>query len=237
MKLRCIILDDEPLARQGMEEYVKEVPFLHHQASFESAVTAASFLADHPVDLILLDIRMPKLTGIEFLRGLKEPPLIIFVTAYPEYALESYELDVVDYLVKPVSLSRFQKAVQKALEVFSWRQPGKPYEHADHFFLKCDHKFEKIQYRDIMFIEAMQNYCIVHMPGKKLISYITLAAMLDKLPFAQFLKVHKSYIVSLEKITAIDGNDIMIQSNAIPIGRSFKDEVMQKVIGKNLLKR
>jgi DNA-binding LytR/AlgR family response regulator len=237
MKLRCIIVDDEPLARKVMEEYVNDISFLQHCSSLENALVASGYMATHAVDLIILDIRMPKLSGLDFLKNLTNPPLAIFVTAYPDHALESYELDVIDYLVKPVSFERFQRAAHKALKIFSWRQKLSASQKQDYFFLKCDHKFEKITYGDILYVEAMQNYCIIHLPGRKLISYITLTSMREKLPVDGFLKVHKSYIVSLERITAIDGNDLVISTTSIPVGRSFKDEVMEKLLNKSALKR
>lgn len=236
MKLRCIVVDDEPLARKGMEEYVHDIVYLQHVGSFENAVKAIAFLSENPVDLILLDIRMPKISGIEFLKSLKEPPMVIFTTAYSDHALEGYALDVIDYLVKPIAFSRFVKATQKAFDFYLLRQKATTQTN-DYFFIKCEHKFEKVHYADLLYVEGMQNYCILHTVKKKLVTYITLTAMLDKLPADQFMKVHKSFIVSLSKINALDGNEVIIGSTPIPVSRSLKDEVMNRIMGDTLLRR
>jgi DNA-binding LytR/AlgR family response regulator len=237
MTMRCLIIDDEPLARKGMEEYVREVTFLQHCGSFDSAVKAGVWLTENTADLLLLDIRMPRLSGIEFLKSLKQPPLVIFTTAYPEHALEGYELDIIDYLVKPISFERFLKAVQKAREFFFLRQKATTPDAADYFFIKCNQKFEKVNYSDLLYVEAMQNYCIVHVPGRKLITYITFGNLLEKLPVHRFLKVHKSYIISLDKVTSVDGNEILIGTSRIPISRNLKEEVLARIMGNNLFKR
>jgi DNA-binding LytR/AlgR family response regulator len=235
MKLNCLIVDDEPMARKGLEEYVNDISFLEHAGSCENALRATEFLQQHPVDLILLDINMPNLNGIEFLKSLVNPPLVIFTTAHPDFALEGYSLDVLDYLVKPVLFDRFRKAVQKAYEYQLLRASSLPA--PDFFFIKCDHVFEKVHFNDVLYIEAMQNYCILHTPARKLIAYITLSGLEEKLPKANFMKVHKSFIVSLAKITALDGNDLFIGKAQIPVSRSLKEEVMNKVMGNNLFKR
>lgn len=235
MKLKTLIVDDEPIARKGLEEYVNDISFLVHAGSCENALKATEFLQQHPVDLILLDIQMPNLTGIEFLKSLENPPLVIFTTAHPDYALESYSLDVLDYLVKPIMVERFQIAAQKAYDYQLLRSSSMP--SPDFFFIKCDHIFEKVHFNDVLYVEAMQNYCILHTPARKLIAYITLTGLEEKLPAAKFMKVHKSYIVNLEKITALDGNDLFINKAQIPVSRSLKDEVMSRVMGDNLFKR
>ncbi len=236
MKLQCIIVDDEPLARKGMEEYVQDIPFLHQAGLFESANQANEFLQHQSVDLMLLDIRMPGISGIEFLKTLQHPPLVIVTTAYTEHALEGFELDVIDYLIKPVSFERFKKATQKALDYFSLRQTsqGDP---VDYFFIKSNHKFEKVNYAELLFVEAMQNYCIVHTAGRKLITYITLTGLMEKLPAHRFIKVHKSFIISIEKVNAVDGNEIIIGPSRIPVSRTLKDEVMARILGNNYLGR
>ena len=235
MKLKCLIVDDEPMARKGLEEYVTDIPFLEFVGSCENAFKANEFLQHHAVDLILLDIQMPSQTGIEFLKSLTDPPLIIFTTAHPDYALESYSLDVMDYLVKPIMFDRFQKAVQKAYDYQLLR--ASPMPSPDFFFIKCDHVFEKVHFNDVLYIESMQNYCILHTPSRKLIAYITLTGLEEKLPDTKFMKVHKSYIINLEKITALDGNDLFIGKAQIPVSRNLKEAVMNKVMGNNLFKR
>src|SRR5689334_3936387 len=236
MKLNCLIVDDEPVARKGMEEYVNEVSFLQLAGSCESAMKASSFLNEGKVDLMLLDIQMPKLSGIDFLKTLKNPPLVIFTTAFSEYALESYSLDVIDYLVKPISFDRFLRAVQKAFDFHSLRLKAGA-ETENFFFIKCDHKYEKINYTDVLYVESMQNYCIIHTSDRKMITYITLSGLEEQLPPTRFLKVHKSFIVTLEKIKALDGHDILIGNARVPISRSIKDEVTAKIMGNHLFKR
>ncbi|HEU5291097.1 MAG TPA: LytTR family DNA-binding domain-containing protein [Cyclobacteriaceae bacterium] len=236
MKLNCLIVDDEPLARKGMEEYVKEITFLQLAGSCENAVRASDYLNEGKIDLMLLDIQMPKLSGIEFLKTLKNPPLVIFTTAFSEYALESYSLDVIDYLVKPIPFDRFLKAVQKAFDFHTLKLKASN-EAEDFFFIKCDHKFEKVNFSDVLYVESMQNYSIIHTPDRKMITYITLTGLEEQLPAARFLKVHKSFIVSLEKVSALDGNDILIGNARIPISRGIKDEVTAKIMGNHLFKR
>ncbi|MBX2961427.1 MAG: response regulator transcription factor [Cyclobacteriaceae bacterium] len=239
MRLNCLIIDDEPVARKGLEEYVNEVDFLHLAGKCENAVKASALLHDGKIDLLLLDIHMPKLSGIEFLKTLKNPPMVIFTTAYSEYALEGYSLDIIDYLVKPIPFERFLKAVQKARDFYVLKQKAEATTAApqEYFFIKCDHKFEKVKFSDVLYIEAMQNYCIIHTAERKMITYITFSGLESQLPTDRFLKVHKSFIVALDKITAVDGNEIVIGNSWIPVSRNLKDDVMQKIMGNNLFKR
>lgn len=234
MIMKCIIVDDEPLARAGLQEYILDLDYLQHVQSFESAIDADSYLSKHPVDLMLLDIRMPKLSGIDFLRNLKNPPLVIFTTAFPDYALESYELNVIDYLVKPISFERFAKATLKAFDYYTIKnQQNAP----DYFFIKCNHKLERVMLTDVLYVEAMQNYCIIHTAAQKLICYITLTAMQEKLSTDRFMKVHKSFIVALDKVTGMQGNTIEIANAIIPVSRTLRLQVQEKITGNNLLKR
>ena len=239
MKINCLIVDDEPVARKGLAEYVSEVDFLNLVGQCENPLKASSFLNENTVDLIFLDIHMPKLSGIEFLKTLKNPPLIIFTTAYSEYALEGYSLDVVDYLMKPITFDRFVKSVQKAMEIFSLKRMA---DHSrelpqDHFFVKCDSKFEKLFFNEVTYIEAMQNYSVIHTRNRKLITYITMTSLENQLPKDQFLKVHKSFIVSVPHIKAIEGNELLIGDARVPISRNLKDEVVNQILGNKLFKR
>lgn len=237
--MKCLIVDDEPMARRGLEEYVQEVDFLQLAGSCENAVRAASWLKENEIDLILLDIQMPKITGIDFLKTLKNPPMIIFTTAYSEYALEGYSLDIIDYLVKPIPLERFLKAVQKARDYFLLKQKADApaVSAASYFFIKCDNKFEKVNYADVLYVEAMQNYCMIHTVNGRMITYITFGGLESQLPPDLFLKVHKSFLVSIDKVKSLDGNEIHIGNTQIPISRSLKDEVMNRIMRDNLLKR
>lgn len=244
MKINCLIVDDEPMARKGMEEYVREIDYLNLVASCESASKASSFITEGKVDLLLLDIQMPKLSGIDFLKTLSNPPMAIFTTAYSEYALEGYSLDVLDYLVKPVAFDRFLKAIQKAHDFYRLKHSDIKTEHegnvaneADYFFVKCNGKYEKIFFNEVLFAESLQNYVIIHTKTKKLITYLTLSGLEKQLPSDQFVKVHKSHIVSIPSIQLIDGNEIVIQTHRIPVSRYLKEEVMKKIMGSKLVKR
>lgn len=238
MKMNCLIIDDEPVARKGLEEYVNEIDFLHLVAQCENPIKAARYLNEESIDLIFLDIHMPKISGIEFLKSLCNPPLVIFTTAYSDYALEGYSLDVVDYLMKPITFERFLKATQKAYEVRQMRKVAAGQKaNADYFFVKSESKFEKVNYEEVCFVESLQNYVIIHTTSKKLITYMTLTSIEAQLPKEQFLKVHKSFIVSIAAIKSIDGNEIIIGDARVPISRTLKDQVVSRIIGNNLFKR
>lgn len=238
MKFNCLIVDDEPVARQGLAEYVNEIDFLHLVAQCEDPVKASACLKEHTIDLIFLDIHMPKVTGIAFLKILKNPPLIILTTAYPEYALESYSLDVVDYLMKPITFDRFLKASQKALDLLLLKKKAvNTQENPDYFFVKSESKFEKVFYRDVLYIEALQNYAIIHTQDRKLITYLTMTSLENQLPKDQFIKVHKSFIVSIPSVKVIEGNELIIKQTHIPISRNLKEEVLNQIMGNKLFKR
>lgn len=235
MKLNCLIIDDEPLARKGLQEYVHDIDFLQLTAACENALKASSYLNERKVDLMYLDINMPKLSGMEFLKTLQHPPLTIITTAFPEYALEGYALDVIDYLVKPITFERFVKASQKAFEFYQLKT--RVIDPTEYFFVRCDSKFEKVFFHDVSYVEAMQNYAIIHVPGRKLITYITLSSLENQLPKERFIKVHKSFIVSVPHIRAIEGNEILTEQARIPISRNLRDEVIQQIMGNRLFRR
>lgn len=238
MKLNCLIIDDEPMARKGLEEYITDTDFLHRVASCENAIKSSPFLAEQKIDLIYLDIQMPKLSGIDFLKTLKRPPLTILTTAFPEYAVEGYSLDVIDYLVKPITFERFLKASRKALEFLQLKsRAANAFVDSDYFFVRCDNKFEKIFFNDVSYVEAMQNYAVIHAGGRKLITYITLTSLEHQLPADRFIKVHKSFIVSVPHVTAIEGNEIIIGQVRIPISRSLREEIVHQILGNRLFKR
>ncbi|HTH58037.1 MAG TPA: response regulator, partial [Cyclobacteriaceae bacterium] len=233
MKLQCLIIDDEPLARKGLEEHVREIDFLQCVAACENALKASLYLNEQKIDLIYLDIHMPKVSGIEFLKSLKHPPLTIFTTAYSNYALEGYTLDVIDYLVKPITFERFLKASQKALEfsLLKSRAENSTAPVVDYFFVRCDRKFEKVFFQDVSHVEAMQNYAIIHVGDRKLISYITLTSIENQLPKDQFLKVHKSFLISIPHVKAIEKDEIILEHARIPISRSLREQVVQQILG------
>lgn len=238
MSIRCVVIDDEPLARKGLKEYIADADFLEFSGEFDNPLKAASLLATGTVQLLFLDIQMPKITGIDFFRSLQQPPPVIFTTAYPQYALEGFEVNALDYLVKPVSFERFLKAALKAKEYYEVRESNaKTSDGADHFFIKSDNRLVKIMYADILYVEALQNYVVIHTPAKKYMTYLTFKSVEDYLPADLFLKVHKSYIVSAAKIDSIEGNDIRIGQQHIPVSRNMKEEVMEKLLKGRFLKR
>jgi DNA-binding LytR/AlgR family response regulator len=238
--INCLIIDDEPIARQGLQEYVAEIEFLQLIGQAENPLRATEFLNQQPIDLLFLDIEMPKINGIDFLKTLKKPPMVIFTTAYPDFALKGFELDILDYLLKPISFERFLKAVHKARDLKILQQQAtdnQTVNQLDFFFVKCDNKFEKVFYNELLYVESLQNYVILHTQAKKIITYLTLKSLEDTLPENQFIKVHKSYLVALAKIEQIEGNQIIIQQQKIPISRILRESVMQKILQDKLLKR
>jgi DNA-binding LytR/AlgR family response regulator len=237
MKLNCIIIDDEPLARKGLREYIADVDFLNLIAEYDNPLSATGSLSNNKIDLMFLDIHMPKLTGIEFLKSLQRPPQVILTTAYPQYAVDGFDLNVLDYLVKPISFDRFLKAALKAKEALNKINTAGDVLAEDHVFIKADNKLVKIFYRDILFIEALQNYVTIHTSTKKFMTYLTFKSIEDSLPADQFIKVHKSYLVAIAKIESIEGSIIRIGQHEIPISRSMKDVVLEKLLRGKFLKR
>lgn len=239
--IRCIVIDDEPLARKGLKEYIADTPFLELLAEFDSPLKAASVLSEGAVQLIFLDIQMPKITGLDFFKTLQHAPPVIFTTAYPQYALEGFELNALDYLVKPISFERFLKAANRAKEHYELRyandKEGSPGIKQNFFFIKADNKLIKLFYDDILFVEALQNYVAIHTKTKKYITYLTFKSIEEYLPSNEFVKTHKSYVVSAAKIDNIDGNEIRIGAHRIPISRTVKDDVMEKLLKGRFLKR
>lgn len=235
MILSCIIIDDEPLARKGLKEYIADTGFLYLKGEFENPVKAMEVMNGMNIDLIFLDIQMPRLSGIEFLNVLPHPPLVIITTAYPQYAVEGFEYNAVDYLVKPFSFERFYKAAVRARAMLLQQEAKNS--SGEYFFIKSDNKLIKIAYDEILFIEALQNYIAVHTKDHKYISYLTFKSVESNLPVEHFLKIHKSYIVALRYVESIEGNLVKIGKNLLPIGRSYKEEVMKRLLDGHLFKR
>ncbi len=236
--INCIIIDDEPLALKGLKEYINDIDFLHLVGEFDNAMKTLPLLKSEKVDLIFLDIEMPQISGLDFLKSLPHPPLIIITTAYPQHAVEGFELNVIDYLLKPIAFNRFLKAALKAQEVFSHSDQALNEEKTtDHIFVKSNNKIVKIFFEDIIYAEALQNYVAIHTANGKIITYLTFKSVEENLPASLFLKVHKSYIVRLSKITGIGANLIYMDEIEIPISRSLKEEVTKKLLGSNFLKR
>jgi DNA-binding LytR/AlgR family response regulator len=240
--ITCIITDDEPMARKGLQGYVEKVDFLRLEGVFEDAMSLNTYLHSHRVDLLLLDIEMPYLSGLDLLQSLTQPPKVIFTTAYERYALKGYELDVVDYLLKPISFNRFLKAVNKVHQLISTErapQPDKPSSIEtglpEHLFVKTDNKLEKVILEDILYLEAMENYVAIHTTKGKMMTHATLKSVIEALPPAAFLQVHKSYVVHLNKITHLEAGSIGIGKASIPISRTLKEGVMEIIVKNKLL--
>jgi DNA-binding LytR/AlgR family response regulator len=237
-KLKCLVIDDEPAGRKMLEDYIAETEFLELAGSVSNPTKATAILEQEQIGLIFLDVQMPKMSGIEFLRSLQNPPLVIMVTAFSEYALQGYELDVTDYLLKPVSKERFVKACVKAKEIFDLKNNMiKSETPPEYFFIKCNGQFEKINFSELLFLEASNNYVVLQTREKRFTTYLTFKAASEHLPTDRFLKVHKSFVVALDKIESIDREKIRIEDYRIPISRGMKAAVMDRVLKKNLVKR
>jgi len=236
-KIRCLIIDDEPPAREILKQHIGGVEALELTGSCKNAVEAISFLKQHPVDLLFLDIEMPQLLGTNFLRTLKNPPKVIFTTAYRKYAVEGFELDAVDYILKPISLERFLKAVNKVLQInlhavaeplSSLKENGAE---ANNLFLyfRADRKMVKVFFHEILFIESLKDYIKIVTNAKTLVTKYVLYTLEEMLPKGEFLRIHKSFIVAVNKIDSYNAETIHISKHEIPIGKLYKIDVIRKL--------
>jgi DNA-binding LytR/AlgR family response regulator len=238
--MNCIIVDDEPLARQGLELLLKNMPQLIIKGSFNNAIDAGAYLNKEKVDIIFLDINMPELNGFDFLKTLIDKPLVIFITAYPQYAVESYELDAIDYLVKPVRLERLIKAVNKA-ELFL--KPIDPASNAiesiekEFVYIKADRKFTKVFFKDIVYIEGLKDYVTINLDNKKIVTAMNIKTIANQLPTQIFARVNRSYIVNVNHIISVDTYSVYLKSEEIPIGESYKNEFLNNYVLDNTIKR
>jgi DNA-binding LytR/AlgR family response regulator len=238
--ITCAIIDDEPLAREGIGNYVQDIPFLKLVATCQNPVELLGVLETTRVDLLFLDIQMPKMSGIDLIKILQNPPMVIVTTAFPSYALESFGLNVLDYLLKPVTFDRFFKAANKAKEYHGLiHRPlpdstTKAEPEVDYFFIKCGNKYEKIQFTDILYIQGMQNYVTIYTCKGKYVTLLCLKTLEENLDHKAFIRVHKSYIVAVSKIEGIEGNEIKIQSFRIPISRNYHEQVIEDVVKNKL---
>lgn len=232
--MNCIIVDDEPLAREAMELLIEERPELKLINSFNNATSAGKFMEDHPVDLVFLDINMPNVTGLEFARTIPRTTLVIFTTAYTEYALDSYDVDAVDYLVKPIESERFSKAIDKALSYHSLliaeEKENIQEIEDDYMFVKSDRRYFKVNFKDILFIEGLKDYVIIQLDEQRIITRMNLKNMYEQLPKSIFLRVNKSYIVNTQQIKSFNNNDIFIRKYEIGIGSSYRDTFFDEFV-------
>ena len=243
--MNVIIVDDEPLALDVLETYIQRMPNLTLVARCNNAFEANDALKNNEIDLMFLDIQMPQLTGIEFLKTLSKPPMVIFTTAYPNYAIEGFELNALDYLLKPISMDRFMKAVNKATEQYELHhREASPSpsgitvgvanpEAADYIFVKADKKLIRVNFSEILYIEGLKDYVIIRTETGRIISLQTMKSLEDKLPMGQFVRIHRSYIVGMDKIHAIVGNMVEVSEKGmpkhLPIGKNYRDELLEMI--------
>ena len=241
--INTIIVDDEPLAQDVLETYIEKIPEFNLVQKCSNALEANEALKNNDIDLMFLDIQMPQLTGIDFLKTLSKPPLVIFTTAYPNHAIEGFELNALDYLLKPISLDRFIKAANKAIEQMDLLNKesatgadagGNP----DFIFVKADKKLVKINYSDILYIEGLKDYVIIRMDKGRVITLQTMKSLEEKLPTKNFKRIHRSFIVNLDKINAILGNMVEVfekgQAKHLRVGKNYRDDLLA-IINKNRL--
>jgi DNA-binding LytR/AlgR family response regulator len=234
MNLMCLVIDDEQLARKLLSEYINKVPFLELVGECKNPIEAINYLETTEIDIMFLDIQMPEITGIEFLKTMHHKPVVILTTAYSEYALESYELDVTDYLVKPISFERFLSAVNKAKDLIELKRKAKTSkgEFKDEYItVQADHKIYRLKLNDIQYIEGLKEYVSYFTASQRIIALESLKSLEEKLPSDRFLRIHKSYIVPIDKIKSVEGNQVEIGNKMIPIGRSYRDLVLPRLLG------
>lgn len=237
--MKCIIVDDEPIARKGLKKLVDQISQLQLSGCFNSAEAASVYLQSEGVDLIFLDIKMPGINGIEFARSIPKHTLIIFTTAYSEYALDSYEVDALGYLVKPIDSAKFRKVVDKAI-VYHHLLLEEDKENVEniadeYIFVKSDRRYFKVDLKDILFIEGLKDYVIIQMDGQRIITRMNVKNMHDLLPKSTFLRINRSYIVNKNQIISFDNNDVFIRNHEIAIGNSYRDAFFEELMKKKAL--
>lgn len=230
--MKYIIVDDEPIARRGIEKLAGQIVPLELVGSFENAEAAGGFMENNPVDLVFLDIQMPGINGIDFAKQISATTLIIFTTAFAEFAVDSYEVDAIDYLLKPIKPERFKKAVEKALsyhQILLSEKDKSQVEQVDNdfIFVKSDRRYFKVDFKDILFIEALKDYVIIQTVKQRLITRLSLKAISEMLPAATFLKPNRSYIINKERIDSFSNNDIFIDKYEIAISNAFRDSLFE----------
>lgn len=234
--MNCIIVDDEPLARRAIEILIEETGQLKLLGTFNSASSATRFMKENKVDLIFLDIQMPQITGMEFARTISGETLIIFTTAYTEYAIESYEIDAIDYLVKPIELPRFQMAVNKALAyhalLLAEQKDSIETIEDEYLFIKSDRKYFKIEYQDILFIQGLKDYSIIQCKEERVITRMNLKNIFEELPKSLFYRISKSYIVNIKHIHSFDNNSVYVNQHEIAIGQGYREAFLESFLRK-----
>lgn len=234
MEIKCIITDDEPIARKGLKSYVEKIDFLTLVGECENAIGLNSLLKKEKADLLFLDIEMPLLSGLDFLDSLQNPPKVILTTAYEQYALKGYEFDVIDYLLKPITFERFMKAVNKLAGLFEKEAINN--EEA-YIFIRSDKQYKKIFLDDILFLESMDNYVIIYMATIKEIVHATMKSLLEMLPSDRFLQVHRSYVIQMKHVQSIDGNQLLMGTYKVTVARNLREEVYKTIFNNRLISK
>lgn len=235
--LKCIAIDDEPLALELLEDNISKVPYLKLVGAYNNPLEAMRALQEQSIDLVFLDIQMPGITGLQFIQSISQKPMFILITAYEKYALDGFNLDVVDYLVKPVALERFMKACNKAHELYQLRTKQKDSSEAapEYFFINVDYSLLKIIFKDIMYVEGLKDYIKIHLKStsKPVVARMSMKSIEEQLPESMFIRVQKSYIVSKEYVTAIRKNSVFIGNIEIPVGDNYRD-ALASLIGRTM---
>ena len=240
--IKCVAIDDEPLALQQMSSYIKKVPFLQLEAQFHTAIEAREFLQENKVDVLFCDINLPELNGLDFVKSLDGSPMVVFTTAYSEYALDGFRLDAVDYLLKPFSLDDFKRAadrVKKRYDAMTAAQEVSQIDEDDAIFLKTEYKIMRISIGDIAYVEAMSEYLRIYLDGvsRPVIVLLSMKKMEERLPSSSFMRVHRSYIINLKRIREVSKNRIILASDVeVPIGDSYRDQFNAYINSKFLTK-
>lgn len=234
--MNCMIIDDEPLAREGLAGYVQKIDFLTLHATAEDPLEALPELEAGRVGLLFLDIQMPGMNGLDFLRTLDKPPLTIITTAYPSFALDGYELEVLDYLVKPITFQRFLKAALKARRHFQLLQEaGRTGSGQQHIFVKCEGRIEKVALVDLLFAESMENYVQLYTHRRRLTTLLTMKTLAEELPCPPFYRVHRSYLANLQQVQALEGNLLHIGEHRVPVSRQHAEKIRQTLDRKSVV--
>lgn len=237
IKLNCIIVDDEPLAVEGIELYVDDYDQLNLIGTFNDAISANEFIQNNDVDLIFLDIEMPKLSGLDFLKTTNYDAFVILTTAYPQFALEAFELNVIDYLVKPIGPNRFMKAINKITELHQKTPSAIEEISSDYIYIKADRKYVKLFYQDIKYIKGLKDYVIIYTNNERVITAINIKTIYSELPKHIFARTSKSYIININYIKAVNVDTILIEDEELPLGKTYKDEFLSKHVKSKLIQR
>jgi DNA-binding LytR/AlgR family response regulator len=236
--IKTLLVDDEPLALEILETYIQQIPGLQLIAKCNNALEANEILQQQEIDLVLMDIQMPQMTGIELIKSLASPPKVIFTTAYPEFAIQGFELNAIDYLLKPIAFNRFLKAVNKVMTTVYGQDKAKEISAQDFIFVKADKKLIKLNYDEILYIEGLKDYVIIYTDIARIVTLQTMKSLEEKLPDQIFLRVHRSYIVNIHKIKSIHSDDIEIivknQSRQIPIGNNYSENINKVILEKRI---